>query len=222
MRLLALDSAMRRCSAAVFVDDHPRVARSGGPDAEELIPLCSAVLAEAGLTFRDVECFAVGIGPGTFTGSRAAVAAGRALALATGRPVVPVDGFAAVAAEARRRGAVGDVAVLFDARRGDLVAQTYDSTGRATGAVAFGTPDGLAARMSRQATLVGPAAGQVRGPRAAPVLFEGAPDAHMIGACARERLRAGDRPIAGSELRPFYLRPPDAKPAAGRPLVAAH
>jgi hypothetical protein len=40
-----------------------------------------------------------------------------------------------------------------------------------------------------------------------------------LAAC--RRLARGEGPAVGTALRPFYLRPPDAALAAGRPLVAA-
>ena len=50
---------------------------------------------------------------------------------------------------------------------------------------------------------------------------EAAPAARYVAAAACHRLARGEGPVAGTALRPSYLRPPDAALAAGRPLVAA-
>ncbi len=52
------------------------------------MPMIAEVMASAGLEFEQIECFAVTVGPGSFTGVRVGVAAARAFALAaaqTGR-----------------------------------------------------------------------------------------------------------------------------------------
>lgn len=52
------------------------------------------MLKGQGLSYNDVDLFAVCTGPGSFTGIRIGLAALRGLALAAGKPVVGVDSFA--------------------------------------------------------------------------------------------------------------------------------
>ena len=93
MLILALDAALARCSAAVVADG--RVAaerqRAGARDQAALLaPMAEAVLREAGCTAQALDGVAVTVGPGSFTGLRAAIALAQGIALAAGRPVVGV------------------------------------------------------------------------------------------------------------------------------------
>jgi len=66
-----------------------------------------------------------GLGPGTFTGVRVALACVKGLAEATGRPAVAVSNLQAVA----RFGTAPLRGVLLDARRGEFYAAVYDAAG---------------------------------------------------------------------------------------------
>jgi tRNA threonylcarbamoyl adenosine modification protein YeaZ len=77
----------------------------------------------AGLQISEIAVVAVGRGPGTFTGSRVAVATAKGLALALGCPVAPVSTLAALAAMETRS---CTVLALLDARRGEVHGAVYD------------------------------------------------------------------------------------------------
>ena len=82
-----------------------------------LLPTADALLSEHGLAPRDVELWAVGLGPGSYTGIRVGIAATKGFALATGRPLAGAGSVEALALEHGRDGAV---AVIVDARRGEF------------------------------------------------------------------------------------------------------
>src|SRR5690606_36643882 len=63
--------------------------------AELLLPMCDAVMAEAGLSRRQLDAIAVGRGLGAFTSVRLAISAAQGIALALDLPVVPVLSLAA-------------------------------------------------------------------------------------------------------------------------------
>jgi len=93
MLILALDAALARCSAALLA--HGRVAaerRQAGArnEAALLAPMAQAVLRDAGCGATALDGVAVTVGPGSFTGLRAAIAIAQGIALAAGRPVVGV------------------------------------------------------------------------------------------------------------------------------------
>lgn len=90
MRVLALDAALSRCSAAVVIDDAVVAIRQEGGQrghAAILPVLIDEVLAA---TERAIDLVAVTIGPGGFTGLRAALSVAHGVALASGRPIVGV------------------------------------------------------------------------------------------------------------------------------------
>ncbi|MSP29848.1 MAG: tRNA (adenosine(37)-N6)-threonylcarbamoyltransferase complex dimerization subunit type 1 TsaB [Acetobacteraceae bacterium] len=93
MRILALDAALARCSAGVVVDETLRAARQTAAargHAALLAGLAQDALAEAELAVTDLDAVAVTIGPGSFTGIRAALSFAHGLALGAGIPVIGV------------------------------------------------------------------------------------------------------------------------------------
>lgn len=91
--------------------------------SERLVPLLEELLAEGGVTWRDLHALGVGIGPGNFTGIRIGVATARGLALGLGIPAVGVSGFDAAAAPP-------GATVLIDAPRGQVYARGPDGAAR--------------------------------------------------------------------------------------------
>ncbi len=93
MRILAVDAALGRCSATVVVDAQLIAARSGDEtrgQAAILAMMVADVLREAGTTALDLDVIAVTVGPGSFTGIRAALALAHGIGIGAGKPVVGV------------------------------------------------------------------------------------------------------------------------------------
>ena len=83
--VLAFDTSAAHCAAALLLPDGTLLSRFEPMDkgqAERLLPLLEALLADAGLVWADLTRLAVGTGPGNFTGVRIAVAAASASASA--------------------------------------------------------------------------------------------------------------------------------------------
>ncbi len=122
MKLVALDTSTALGQIAVF--DGPSLLaleeqRVSNAHGESLLPLLDKALARAGLTPRAITRWAVGVGPGSFTGTRIAVATVKGILLATGAEVVAVDAFDAVGA-GLDAGEGGRVLVALDALKGEL------------------------------------------------------------------------------------------------------
>jgi tRNA threonylcarbamoyladenosine biosynthesis protein TsaB len=101
MRILAVDGALARASAAVWADGVvlAQAAQDGARgQATALPPMVARVLAEAGLAAPELDAVAAVVGPGGFTGLRAALALAQGLALAIGRPAIGVTTGEALAA----------------------------------------------------------------------------------------------------------------------------
>ena len=95
MNVLAVDGALGGFSAAIACDGivAGRVFESGNVALERGLSAVSAALRDAGRVPAEIDRLAVGIGPGTFTGLRIAIAYAKALAAVWGRPLVPIDSF---------------------------------------------------------------------------------------------------------------------------------
>lgn len=95
MNVLALDGALGAFSAAVAADGAivATECESGSVALERGLPMVGAVLAAAKLPAERIDRLAVGVGPGSFTGLRIAIAYAKALAAAWQRPLVPLDSF---------------------------------------------------------------------------------------------------------------------------------
>lgn len=228
MIILALDSALSSCSAAVIKDDvllsDVFEDRLRG-QAERLLPLCQQVCTAAGVTFDQLDAIAVTRGPGTFTGVRIGLAAAKGLALALKVPLIGMTTLEVVAhqaANALEPSFSGQVAVAHDARRGEVYYQSF--------AVANGALSAVSAPMAVPLNVVaghvndnikviaGTGAGLLRDHLPEEVLsgllfpdVQQQPTAAMIGHMAVGRFsKAG----SSDTVTPLYLRAPDAIAAA--------
>jgi tRNA threonylcarbamoyladenosine biosynthesis protein TsaB len=125
MNLLAIETATEACSVALLYGDRliDRSELAPRRHAELVLPMAEDLLAEAGVTRRQLDAIAVGRGPGAFTGVRLAVSVAQGLALALDIPVVPVSSLAALAMQAPHNGAA--ILATIDARRGEIYAGTF-------------------------------------------------------------------------------------------------
>ena len=120
MRVLAIDGALARCSAALVADDElvaVRQAAGGAGHAATIPVLVDAVLQAAG---RGFDLVAVTIGPGSFTGIRAALSVAHGAAIGAGRPIVGVTVGEALAAALPHLAARALWAAI-DSRRGHVL-----------------------------------------------------------------------------------------------------
>jgi len=129
MRILALDGALARASAAVWAEGRVLSASAAeGPrgQAVALPPMVARVLAEAGLSATALDAVASVVGPGGFTGLRAALALAQGVALAIGRPAIGVttgEALAAALPEALRAGHA--VWSVIDTKRGRVLLERF-------------------------------------------------------------------------------------------------
>jgi tRNA threonylcarbamoyladenosine biosynthesis protein TsaB len=101
--ILAIDTSSAWCSVALSLNPSAKsvVQRHellGSEASQNLLPWITELLQHEGITLRDLDAIAVGIGPGAFTGVRLAVAVVQGLALASRLPVAPVASLDAIAA----------------------------------------------------------------------------------------------------------------------------
>jgi tRNA threonylcarbamoyladenosine biosynthesis protein TsaB len=221
MNLLAMDTSMGACSAAVLRADGAarglflRTGLMARGHAEALMPMVAEVLAEAGVAPRDLDLIAATEGPGSFTGVRIAIAAARGLALATGAKLYGTDSLTVMARTALACGFApdGPFAVAVDARRGMIYLGLFDETGARRDGPLLISPEDAAGLLPRElASAVGSGAailaeaGAAHGRRIECALPDLQPSAAKLAEIALEARETHHT------LRPLYLRPPDARP----------
>lgn len=216
MKLLALDTSMGNCSAAVASEEDgilaSRQAAMARGHAEALMPMVEAAMNEASLSFSELGRVAATTGPGSFTGVRIAIAAARGFALATGAELWGTDSLSVIAARVAEEGFSegAPFAIAVDARRGSVYFATFDGAGARRAGPSLLDPGDAALSLQEDTWLVLGSGGQavaLAGKRDVKALHPGLqPDAAALAMLALKASRA----IPG--LKPYYLRPPDAKP----------
>ncbi|MGH6612419.1 MAG: tRNA (adenosine(37)-N6)-threonylcarbamoyltransferase complex dimerization subunit type 1 TsaB [Burkholderiaceae bacterium] len=128
LRVLAIDTATEVCSVVVLCGNElVELAETvGQKHSERALPMVEAVLSQAKLTLGDVDVFAFGAGPGSFTGLRIACGIAQGLAYGKGKRVVPVGNLRALAARAFSRSNEGDLLLAaIDARMNEAYCAIY-------------------------------------------------------------------------------------------------
>jgi tRNA threonylcarbamoyladenosine biosynthesis protein TsaB len=221
MRILAIDTALDACSAAVFDSGEDlALAAESRPmhrgHAEALMPLLARVMDEAGVEFRELDRLAVTVGPGSFTGVRVGISAARGIALAANKPAIAISTLSAFAAP-HLMATPGPVLAVVDARHAHVYAQLFGPGGSALSPPKIvATAEAAMLAMEDKAQVVGSGAARVGAawpagsrPRVFP---ETAPDIVWV---ARFGAAAPANPVGP---KPLYLRAPDARPQLARQL----
>jgi tRNA threonylcarbamoyl adenosine modification protein YeaZ len=225
MRVLAIDTALESCSAAVL--DTARGAVSAHESrpmlrghAEALMPLIQQTMARAHVRFAELDRVAVTVGPGSFTGLRVGIAAARGIALAAGKPAIGLSTLAAFAAPFIADDDSLPVVSAIDARHGHVYLQIFGAHGRTLLAPRLAPLHEAVQRAAATGAprITGTAAGLLAAswpsdePPPAAVDQGRAPD---IGWVARLGAAAEE---TGVPPKPLYLRAPDAQPPAAAHL----
>lgn len=130
MKILALEfSTSQRSVAAGEIGGSGlvEVIETGGR-ATHAVGMIDRALREARLTREQVECLVVGLGPGSYTGIRAAIAVAQGWQLARPTRLLGVSSAECVAAQARAEGITGAITVVIDAQRREFYLADYDLT----------------------------------------------------------------------------------------------
>lgn len=193
MLILAIDTATPAVTAGVVRRDDgaidvlaERVTLDARGHAEQLTPNAVGALADAEVSFDDLDAVVVGCGPGPFTGLRVGMATAAAYGHALGLPVHGVCSLDAISIDT-----VGEVLVVTDARRREVYWARYRDGVRIDGPAVNAPAD-------------------VPGADEALALPPGYPTADgLVRAVV-------DWTAVPAPLVPLYLRRPDAKTPAER------
>jgi len=136
LRLLAIETATEACSVALYQEGEVTERFEIAPrrHAELVLPWVEVLVADAGITLRQLDAIAFGRGPGSFTGLRIAAGITQGLAFGADLPVVPVSTLAALAYGAHVASAKANILAALDARMKEVYwgAYRFDAEGHAT------------------------------------------------------------------------------------------
>jgi tRNA threonylcarbamoyladenosine biosynthesis protein TsaB len=221
MLILSLDTTTRAGGCALLRDDRVLQEYTGDASrdqAERLPGDLTALLEREGIALDAIDAFAVATGPGSFTGLRVGIATMQGLAMATGKPLIGISAFDALAMLASAE----KIATWIDAWRGEVFAAVYEN-GRLLGAPVVAPPDLLLEQLEGQPTLFTGDGAAVFESRIRAILGEAARFttpiapalAGAVATLAGQAFWRGDRPLPHA-IRPIYVRRSDAEIAADR------
>jgi tRNA threonylcarbamoyladenosine biosynthesis protein TsaB len=130
LRLLTVDTSTNVFSIALSEDEKVLGEASGdaGTSSSAAIPsVIQSLFRNSGFQPKDLDFFAVTVGPGSFTGVRIGIALVKGLAFATGKPVVLLSSLELLAMNAA--GSTVPVCPMFDARKGEVYTAIFSFAG---------------------------------------------------------------------------------------------
>jgi len=214
MRVLAIDTALEACSAALLDTGPDAVLASetltmARGHAEALIPLIARVMRKADIAFTQLDRIAVTTGPGSFTGLRVGISAARGIALASGKPAVGLSTLAAYAAP--HIGQDDTIMAAIDARHQHVYLQVFGRSGHTLVTPRIVSVHEAARAAGARPRVVGSAANLVAAAWPAgekpPPMIDARPAPDIIWVARLGAVAENDAPP-----KPLYLRAPDARP----------
>ena len=199
MKILALELSSHRRSVAVLDTDSGARGCAEEAGGRAVIALVERALREAKAEREEIGLVAVGLGPGSYTGIRGAVALAQGWQLGRGTSTIGISSVECLAAQAQAEGWFGRVNIVIDAQRKEFYLAPFEIT-----AVSLKTlePLRLAAAVEI-AALEGD--GLLAGPDA-PSSFKFAHDLHPHAATLARLAAARTDFVTADKLEPIYLR----------------
>jgi len=220
MKILAVDTALAACSAAVYDREKQKVLAAvfepmAAGQAEALGPMVRHVMEKSDTAFSSLDRIAATVGPGTFTDLRIGLAFARGLSLALERPVVGITTLKAIAANITSNPRALPIAVLIDARRGNVYSQVFSAKLDPLNEPLAHSIEEAAVRLPKDdCWVIGSGADLLAGRGEERILTRSLgsdlPHASVVAALA-----SGEA-IQAAPPAPLYLRPPGVKPPPPR------
>jgi tRNA threonylcarbamoyl adenosine modification protein YeaZ len=162
--------------------------------------MIAEVLKMAQLEREQIECIAVGLGPGSYTGIRSTISTAQGWLLARPIKLLGISSADCIAAQSHEEGVRGKLAVVIDAQRGEFYLGRYDLDGqswRAVEPLKLASPAQVQRCIEAGEIVVGP-----EGPQGLPESRQIFPRAAMLGQLSLAR----NDFIEGEKIAPIYLR----------------
>jgi tRNA threonylcarbamoyl adenosine modification protein YeaZ len=199
MKILAVEFSSERRSVAV-VEAGAVLGRAVVDGGRAAISLVEAALQQAGCEREEIETIAVGLGPGSYTGIRGAVAFAQGWQLSRAVNLLGLSSVECLAAGAAIEHISGPVNIVIDAQRNEFYLARYELSAGARRVV---EPLRLAALAEIETRAQ--AGEKIIGPDLATWFVSSVPlypDAAVLGALAAGRTDF----MTGDKLEPIYLR----------------
>lgn len=127
MNILSVDSSSQAATAAVLCDGEilcEYTQNQNKTQSVKMLPMIERMLSDVGLELSDIDVFASGVGPGSFTGVRIGVATVRGFAKTLGKPAVAVNSLEILENGVSAFG--GTVISLISARENECYCAAYE------------------------------------------------------------------------------------------------
>jgi tRNA threonylcarbamoyl adenosine modification protein YeaZ len=205
MKILALEfSSSQRSAAVVLGAARPEivteVVETGGPPTRPFAMIEEA-LRQAGIEREQVECVAVGLGPGSYTGIRAAISIAQGWQLAGGTTqLLGISSVDCLLEQARESGMLGRLNIVIDAQRKEFYLAQFELAAAKTSvrhALRLASLADVQERLRAGEKIAGPDL-----PRYFPEAIDLFPRAAVLGQLALSRTEF----VPGEQLAPIYLR----------------
>ena len=197
--LLAFDTSSAACTAALFDGEgaclERRDERIGRGHAERLVPMIAELLDG-----RRVDSILVGVGPGSFTGIRVAIAAAHGLAIGWGAELLGMSSLALLAAGTDSQ---DEVAAAVIGGHGELFVQQFDGRTGEPASDLRNLPPAGAATVTTASLVIGSGAAQL-------VEARGWGEAREAWPSAANALKL-PQALRTLPPKPVYARAPDAR-----------
>lgn len=197
--LLAFDTSSAACTAALFDGEGACIAKAdeviGRGHAERLVPMIAELMDG-----RTATHILVGVGPGSFTGIRVAIAAAHGLAIGWGATLAGMSSLALhVAGTATKR----PISAAVLGGHGELFFQQFEGATLKPSSDIVNAVPSEAARLTSAELVVGSGAPQLVGAR-------GRGEAREVLPSAANALRLPES-LRSLPAKPIYARAPDAR-----------
>lgn len=222
MKILSVDTSTKFLTLAVY--NEGRVCEynleTGNRLSVLLVPHIKIVLKAAGMSLRDIDYFACGLGPGSFTGLRIGVSAVKGFSFALNKPVIGIPTLDALAMNVPSCAKYKNIITAVDAKREMVYFCAYknkDNRCVKTAPYSLIARDKFLSRIKSPCVVIGDAAGIYR-----QEILKSAPHAefldkdswypkgHNMVFLALERIK-GPKVAGRKRLEPIYLYPKECQ-----------
>ncbi len=130
MTVLGIETSTAVCAVGLVREGKNAIERSlieSHIHSEKLLTLVQEVVAEAEIGLSEIDCIAISIGPGSFTGLRIGLSTAKGLCYALGKPLAAISTFEALATAAFDvHPEISKIVVMIDAKKSEYYVGRFE------------------------------------------------------------------------------------------------